>query len=272
MKTIIKISIGIVAVVVALGIIGALLVTPTTVQQNTSTSSSNPSQSIQVKQVTIDQANAPKGNSYYILTIDASYSGSGDWDVNPLYFQLVSSYSRVYTTVFALSETNSLSAVTLSNGQHDFGQISFELPNGQTPSILEYRDSLSGLNIDVTDIPQASSWVSSVYFAEVSLQNPRGLSVFATGSIQNAETFYYTADTVSVKIALTYIAFQGVNPSSISVTSITDSDQGFSISSVSPSLPVTVNGNGQEVDIIVNVLVPSSSYSGNLHLVVTVSS
>ena len=37
-----------------------------------------------------------------------------------------------------------MSAVTLSTGQHDIGQIAFELPAGQVPSKLDYTDQFSG--------------------------------------------------------------------------------------------------------------------------------
>lgn len=71
---------------------------------------------------------------------------------------------------------------------------------------------------------------------------------------------------------MTYQAFPPLYPNSVSISSITVSDRGFAISNVQPSVPVSVVGNNQEVDIIVTVVAPSFSYSGNLNLVVTVSS
>lgn len=257
----IAVSVGIIVLVVI--IIGALS------YQTPKTINSSP-YNIQVTQVALDQADAPSGNSYYIFTVDASYSGSGTWDVSPFYFQLVSNSSAVYSTTFALGVGNSMSAVTLSAGQHDVGQIAFELPTGQVPSKLDYTDELSNVKLEVSSLPQVSSWVSMISYPEVNVQGASSLSVFAYGSIQNSTTLYYNGDTISVKVAITYNAFPSSN--SISVTSITDSDQGLTVSSIQPPLPVTVNGNGQEVDITVNVIAPSSSYSGNLHLTVIVSS
>jgi len=222
--------------------------------------------SIQVTKVVIDQTS--NRSSYYILSIDASYSGSANWHVYPDKFQLVTSSSSVYGTTFTLSESNPLRDVILSNGQHNVGQVAFEVPSGQTPSKVEYIDLVSNIKVESNSVPQISSWVSSVYSVKISLQNPPNRSyVVARGTIQNPKTCYYTGDIISVKVFITYI---GVNP--ISLISITDSDKGFTIQNVQPSLPVSVPGNGQEVSLIVNVVAPSSSYSGDLHLIVTVSS
>lgn len=247
-----------------------LATTPTPTPTPKTTGSSSP-YNIQVTKVALDHADAPSGNSYYILTVDASYFGSGTWDVNPFNFQLVSNSSAVYSTTYDIAVGNSMSAVTLSAGQHDIGQIAFELPNGQVPSKLDYIDQLSNVKVEISSIPEVSSWISSVSFAEVNVQGASSLSVSAYGYIQNSTTWYYNRDTISVKIAVTY--YQELSgPNSITVTSIADSDQGFTVSSTQPSLPVNLNGNGQEVDITVNVVAPSSSYSGNLHLTVVVSS
>jgi hypothetical protein len=205
-----------------------------------------------------------------LLTVDAYYSGDGSWNVYPFNFQLVSNSSSVYPPVSTLSEKTPLSDVTLSNGQHDVGQIAFNLPNGETPSKLEYLSQLPSIKVETSSIPQVSSWVSAVSFAEVSVRDVNGLPVFATAMIQNIGP-YYTGEVVVVKVTVTYRGFSGVSPSSILVTTISDSD-GFTISKIEPSLPLTVNLNGQEVDIVVSLVAPSFSYSGNLHLVVTVSS
>jgi hypothetical protein len=212
---------------------------------------------IEVTKVVVD-------HSYYLLTVDASYSGDGSWNVYPFNFQLVSNSSSVYPPVITLSEKTPLSDVTLSNGQHDVGQIAFDLPNGEIPSKLEYLSKFPSIKVETT-IPQVSSWMSTVSFAEVSVRNVNGLSPFATGTIQSIGP-YYTGEVVVVKVTVRWVGL-----SSISVTAISDSD-GFMISKIEPSLPLTVKGNGQEVDIVVSLVAPPSSYSGNLHLTVTVSS
>jgi hypothetical protein len=241
-------------------IVGAAFA-PTHPASTTSTVPSSSPYTIEVTKVLVD-------HSYYLLTVDASYSGDGSWDVYPFNFQLVSNSSSVYPPVITLSEKTPLSDVTLSNGQHDVGQVAFNLPNGEVPSKLEYLSKFPSIKVE-TIIPQVSSWVSTVSFAEVSVR-ANGLPVFATGSIQNIGP-YYTGEVVAVKVTVTYSGFSGVSPSSISVTTISDSD-GFTISKIEPSLPLTVNLNGQEVDIVVSLVAPPFSYSGNLHLVVTVSS
>jgi hypothetical protein len=226
---------------------------------------------IEVTKVVLDQASATNGNSYYLLMVDASYSGDGSWSVHPLDFQLISSSSSVYQPTIVLSVKTALSDVTLSNGQHDTGQIAFGLPNGEIPLKLDYLSKLPSINVETSSIPQVSSWVSTVSFAEVTVLDPNGLPIFATGSIQNNGMWYYSGEVVVVKVAVTYAPVSGVNPSSISVTMISDSD-GFATSKIEPSLPVTVNGDGQEVDIVVSLVAPTFSYSGNTHLVVTISS
>jgi hypothetical protein len=263
--------VGIVIVVLFVLLVLGAAVRPRYQFQPQSTTSPSSPYSVVVTSVALDTIDAPSGSSYYVLTVDAAYSGSGSWDVHPSDFQLVSNSSATFHEIVMLDDNDLLQDVTIPNGQHDIGHLWFRLPNGQAPSKLEYVDSLSNVNVEVTGISQVTSWISSISFAEVKLQNPSNLSVFVYGTIQNRNTFYYTGDTITAKIAITYIAVQGVNPSSIIVTSITASDQGFSLSSVSPSPPVAIVGNGQEVDITVGVVVPSYCYSGNLHLLVTVS-
>jgi hypothetical protein len=260
----------VVSVFVILMMVGAAIA-PTRPATSTTTVPPSSPYRIAVTKVVLDQTSAKSGNSYYLLTVDASYSGDGSWNVHPLDFQLVSSSSSVYQPAIALSEKTALGDVTLSNGQHDVGQIAFNLPNGEIPSKLEYLGKLPSMKAEASSIPQVSSWVSKVFFAEVSVRDANGLPVFATGSIQNPGPWYYTGEVVVVKVTVRYSAVFGVNPSSISVTTISDSD-GFMTSKIEPSLPITVNGDGQEVDIAVSLVAPSFSYSGNMHLVVTVSS
>jgi len=214
---------------------------------------------IEVTKVAVDDS------SCYLLTVDASYSGDGTWNVYPLDFELVSNSSSVYRPASTWDERTPISDVTLSDGQHDVGQIAFNLPNGEVPSKLEYLSQLPNIKVETSSIPQVSSWVSIVPSAEVSVRNVNGLSPFATGTIQNIGP-YYTGEVVVVKVTVRWVGL-----SSISVTAISDSD-GFTISNIEPSLPLTVKGNGQEVDIVVSLLAPPSNYSGNLHLTVTVSS
>jgi hypothetical protein len=259
-----------VSVLVILIIVGAAFAPTHPATSATTIPASSPCR-IEVTKVVLDQTSVTNGNSYYLLTVDASYSGDGSWNVHPLDFQLVSSSSSVYQPAIALSEKTALSDVTLSNGQHDIGQIAFDLPNGKVPSKLEYLSQLPTIKVETSSIPQVSSWVSTVSFAEVSVRDANGLPVFATGSIQNTGMWYYSGEVVVVKVAVTYAAVSGVNPSSISVTTISDSD-GFATSKIEPSLPLTVNGNGQEVDIVVSLVAPPFSYSGNMNLVVAVSS
>lgn len=223
------------------------------------------------EELSTETADAPSGNSYYILSVDASYSGADTWNVHPFNFQVVSSSSSVYPATQVLSERNPLSDVTLSNGQHDVGQLAFELPHGQAPSKLEYIAQFPTIKIEIDSIPQASRWVSSITYAVVNFQTSTGSSHVFGGALAACSGFYYTGDTITVKIPLSYTAYSGIYPSSVTVTSVVESDQGFTISSVQPSLPLTVAGNGREVDIIVNIPAPQYSYSGNMHLVVTVS-
>jgi hypothetical protein len=247
----------VVSVFVILMIVGAAFA-PTHPTTTTSTVPPSSPYRIAVTKVIVD-------HSCYLLTVDALYFGDGTWNVYPFDFQLVSNSSSVYPPIRAFSEKTPLSDVTLSNGQHDVGQIAFNLPNGEVPSKLEYLSQLPTIKVETNSIPQVSSWVSTVSFAEVSVRNVNGLSPFATGTIQNSGP-YYTGEVVVVKVTVRWVGL-----SSISVTAISDSD-GFTISKIEPSLPLTVKGNGQEVDIVVSLVAPPSSYSGNLHLTVTISS
>lgn len=220
-------------------------------------------QSVKVTQVAEDDS-APAGTTFYLLTIDASYSGTGSWDFNPLFLQLVSINSSVYSLTFSLSFKNLISAVTLSNGQHTSGQVVFQLPSDQKPAKLDYNDNINNIKVEVATIPAVSSWVSQFLVVDVNSTTPNGITVDTLATVQNDSIYYYTGERVAIQVAIFYVPFVG-EPSQITLASITNSN-GLSMSSTQPMLPTTVSGGTQETDVTVFMVAPSQSFSGDVHL------
>jgi hypothetical protein len=222
---------------------------------------------VQITKVTLDNVLQP-GSPYYYIAVNVGYSGSDSWSVNPFDFKLISNTGAVYSLTYSINEANQLSAVTLQNGQHDTGELAFQLSSGQVPATLEYV--APGFQVQV-HVPPVSSWVSEVNLApDTVIQGPNetlsSISVF--GIVQNSTIYFRTGDIIAVKLSITY------NPigqsGSMSLISVTDSD-GFSISKIQPALPATITGNGQELDVVVYLSAPATSYSGDLHFNLTFS-
>ncbi len=67
-----------------------------------------------------------------------------------------------------------------------------------------------------------------------------------------------------MKVALNdYYSSGSVTLKSLTLSS---SDTGFTLSSISPSLPLTVTGGGGEVDVMVYIVAPASSFTGAIDL------
>ena len=236
-------------------------------QQSSTTQASNSCCTMQVTKVTLDNVLRP-GSSYYYIAVDVGYSGSDSWLVDPFNFQVISNTGAAYPVTYSLNAANELNTVTLRNGQHDMGELAFQLISGQVPVTLEYV--APGFQIQA-HVPPASSWVSSINsIVETVVQGPNASlsSISVLGIVQNNAYYFRTGDTIAVKLSITYNSFG--QPASIRLMSVTDSD-GFSILKIQPALPATITGNGQELDVVVYLSAPAASYSGDLHLTLTFS-
>jgi hypothetical protein len=222
---------------------------------------------MQITKVTLDNVLQP-GSSYYYIVVDVGYSGSDSWLVNPFNFQVISNTGAVYPVTYSINSVNDLKSVTLQNGQHDIGELTFQLGPGQIPVTLEYI--APGFQIQA-HVPPVSSWVSAINpIVEIVVKGPETSlsSIYVSGIVQNNTYYFRTGDTIAVKLAITYNPFG--QPSPIRLISVTDSD-GFSILKIEPALPASITGNGQELDVVVYLSAPAATYSGDLHLTLTFS-
>ena len=242
-------------------------------------------------------------NEYY-LSVNATYSGSATWEFNPIHFKLVSSASSSYSAILGLDQSllfyyfcrclppgiQIIRAVDLLKGQHATGQIIFKLPPGQIPARLDYYEPLAGISIQVM-VPQVSTWISGPWltccFPPPAIQGAGTLTVQVScrahtysGYCETGPIIYYTGDTMPLMLGVIY--FNGTNdPSSITVSQITDSDPGLRISSIQPAPPLTVLGAGpccsispsnqnRMVDVSVSIEAPAYSLTEGPHFTITV--
>jgi hypothetical protein len=100
----------------------------------------------------------------------------------------------------------------------------------------------------------------------VSVSTPglHGQQVTVSATILNKSLTFYAGDKVAIDIALMYTPFPG-DPNTVKIVSVNDTD-GFTFSSVQPSLPTDLGGNPQGLHLVVVFLAPTTSYSGDLHL------
>jgi hypothetical protein len=239
----------------------------TSVGSSSTSMASNSCCTMQVTKVTLDNVLRP-GSPYYYIAVDVGYSGSDSWSVDSFNFQVISNTGAIYSVTYSQNAANELQDVTLQNGQHDVGELTFQLNSGQVPTTLEYVSP--GFQIQAP-VPSVSSWVSSVNTIDTVLQGPNASlsSIYVFGSLQNNTYYFRTGNTMAVKLAITYSPYG--QPGSIRLISVTDSDSGFSILKIQPALPATITGNGQELDVVVYLSAPAATYSGDLHLTLTFS-
>jgi hypothetical protein len=201
----------------------------------------------------------------YIYDLAFANNGQSSYSVNSLYFTIITASNSVYNTALALAIQQNLPAVTLSPGQKTSGQIAFQIPSSETPAKLEYKIPYS-IDEFVTNLPTPTSFVSRPsIIINTNLQGTSDLTAFP--SIQNMTYYFYTGQTIAITLALSDY-FAGTT---VTVNSITTTTTGLSISQISPSLPVKISGNsnGNEVDVMVYMLAPPTSFSGTITLNVT---
>jgi hypothetical protein len=221
---------------------------------------------ISIARAISDSPEASAGSKAFIYDVSITNMGSGSYDVNPLYFTMITASNSVYDSTFFLAIRQSLSAVTLNQGQTTSGQIGFQIPNGQTPSKLEFNNQFESVDEFVTGIPQPTVWVSepNCCSGQITLTGTDSGQLLATYSFSNNTEFFYTGDIITLKVGLNdFYSFGSVTLNTLTLAS---SDTGFILSSISPSLPITVTAGGSEVDVYVYIVAPSSSFTGAIDL------
>jgi hypothetical protein len=223
---------------------------------------------ITVSKTISDSPEASAGETAYIYDVTVTNIGSGSYDVNPFYFSMITTSNYIYDTTALLAMRQYLSAVTLNQGQSTSGQVAFQFPNTQTPSGLEFNNQFEGVDELVAGLPQPTVWVSepmvNLFGGSITLTGVDSLQLLATYSFNNNTFYYYTGDIITLKVALNDLNSSG----SVTLNALTlaSSDSGFTLSSISPSLPVTVTAGGGVVDVYVYIVAPASSFTGAISL------
>jgi len=201
------------------------------------------------------------GYVYWLLNLTVTDAGTDQYEVDPYSFQLTSTGHVVYSAQYASADQNDLQSVTLLPGGHTTGQIAFKLPDGEKPAQLTYLYAFGFAKFVVTNIPAPSGNASHVQAGSVKNSNGTFSSYLgAYASIANSSSYFYTGNMIAVKIVLNNY-YSGLN-SNVTVTSITDSDTGFTTTGLSQSLPITVEKS--EVDLVLYLKAPSFAFNGQL--------
>lgn len=197
---------------------------------------------------------APSGYTIYIYDVTITNTGTVSHLVDELGFTLISTSNAVYAFTLALAIRQSLPSVQLSPGQHTSGQIAFQVANGDTPAKLEYKIPFDVDEL-VTNLPQPTRWVSSVTYADVTLQGNVSSYYLASATVVNQTEFFYSTDRMVVNITLQ--AFNQVE--SIQVVAISVANADFKIVSVNPALPATAKGDTTETSFALVLTMPQAS-------------
>ena len=252
----------------------------TTQTSSTSEATASGPVSVTVNETTVDRTtDAPTGSSFYIFDVTLTGNDSVSHPVNGSYFTLVGTSTSVYEASADAAVRVALPDVTLAKGQRATGQLAFQIPNSDQPSELEYQAPAQGVKVTVSKLPPPSRWVFSITAAKATWNaSPINTNYLVAAVIENESSgLYYSTDTISVKVELTpYNQHETVNKTvpDLAVTAAAVSNAGFSIASISPQLPVTVTGNGNEVDFVVSISLPnflpnSNANVGTLSLTLT---
>ena len=126
------------------------------------------SEQIAVTELWFDGVDAPAGQVYYLLDVNASNSGVHDWLFDPSHLSLTSNTSDVYAPDPGYNETAILGASSIDPGRQILGEVAFGLPTGQSPSKLSYVDNAAGifepLSLARATIPRLRSGHSLLLF------------------------------------------------------------------------------------------------------------
>jgi len=199
--------------------------------------------------------------------------GQTSYPLDEFYFTLISTSNSIFNPTFVEAIQQNLPTLNIAQGQKASGQVAFQIPTSETPYQLEYHIPFS-INEFITNLPTPTSFVSepslSVNINVNGTANAYGgQDLYASASILNNTFFFYSGQTIAIKVALTDLN-TGTN---VTVNSITSNTTGISVSQISPSLPVIAIGGGLpgvegEVDVTVYMIAPTASFTGEITLTV----
>lgn len=202
--------------------------------------------------------------NYYIMMLEAMYSGGKSWKFNFLFISLLSNTGYKYSILLPISLRTPLGAEELENGEKVRGQVAFKLPKNETPLKLRYDDELNGIFLELTDIPKPRGEVSYIYFVETEVRSDYSF-IWASGSKKTPGIIFYSGEDVEIELEVEYSRFLN-NPQVITITAITV--ESFEIIKIEPKMPLNVNDK-EKVKIELVLRVPEKGYRGNLKITIT---
>ena len=229
-------------------------------------SSSGAPLQITVKETVSDGPEAAAGEDAYIYVLTLTNTGTRSYGVNSSFITLITSSAGVYDSApFLQAMLHSLSAVTLIEGQSTSGQVAFQFPSTQTPSKLEFKNLAQGVDELVANLPVPSAWVSNIGLPSSTLTGPNSGFLSIGYSLGNDTFYYYTGEIITLHASISDLFTKGPASVTLNTLALASSDTGFTLLSISPNLPLTVDAGGN-VTVIVDVLDDASSFAGQLVL------
>jgi len=248
------------------------------------------SEQIAVTELWFDGVDAPAGQVYYLLDVNASNSGVHDWLFDPSHLSLTSNTSDVYAPDPGYNETAILGASSIDPGRQILGEVAFGLPTGQSPSKLSYVDNAAGISLQQVRIPAVSAVASRFDpYLHYTLNGTSnwGIAISTWGAIANLTTpryVFFTGEKILASFAL-YYHKRPADPMTVMVTSITN-ENGFPVSDVlyTPTelgsvvtgdqypLPAPLTGYGANIVVTLILTVPPGQQYGPLRFAIRFSS
>jgi len=223
--------------------------------------------SISITQATSDPLNAQPGDSVYIYGLNITDSGQSSYPVNESFFTMTTTSNTVFPVVSVPAIQRSLASTTLEPRQVTVGQIAFQIPAAQIPVQLQY--SIPGsVNETIENIPSPVGAVSEPnpsIITNIQYYSDLGFEVLnAYPYIPNDTGYFYPGQIIPVVVAFT----DTVDGTNEMVNSITSGTTTFSITQITPSLPLLILGYSAGINYyeLVCINAPQTSFTGNIVL------
>ena len=215
---------------------------------------------ITVEEVLMDDV-SEVGYTYYILSLEARYFGSGEWTFNWINLKLKSDMGHIYKPVFHVASREPIPAGGIKEGEVLRGQVAFKLPKNEIPRKLSYEDPILNIYFEVGEIPEPVGKISYVYGAETEvLSEATFIGVIAT--IVTPVPVYYPGEIIEVKVEISYERGP-LSPEAVEIKGINIGQ--FRLLEVSPSLPIELS-SGDRITLTLKVEAPADGYEGNLRI------
>ena len=220
---------------------------------------------ITIDKVLVDDA-LEKGYTYYILSLEVRYLGSGKWTFNWINLKLESNTGRVYEPVLHIALREPILAGNIKKGGVLRGQVAFKLPSNEIPRKLNYEDPMLNICFEVGEIPNPIGKISYVYGTETEVLS-EATFIKAVATIITPVPIYYPRETIEVRLEISYER----GPASPEVVEIKRiSIEQFKLTEISPSLPIELS-SGDKVTLTLRTEAPADGYKGNLRIKIEVT-